>query len=105
QRAGEVRAEGFVGREGGAVEDSRALRRFSFSGCASRRGGHSVLVAARRIAHDALVREILLAIGSREDVRAWAHPTGALPVKTAGGEFWMKFGLKGSPDIMCVVGP
>lgn len=46
--------------------------------------------------HSKLVNEILLAFGSRRDLTLWKNASGAVKI----GERFLRFGLKGSPDII-----
>ncbi len=46
--------------------------------------------------HSKLVNEILLVYGARKDLTLWKNATGAVKI----GERFLRFGLKGSPDIL-----
>jgi hypothetical protein len=48
-----------------------------------------------------LVADILLAIGSRPDVRVWKNATGVAKID----DRVIKFGLKGSADILGILAP
>jgi hypothetical protein len=54
-------------------------------------------------AHMRLKNEILLALGSRRDLKVWNNPTGAfLSIATHNV---VRCGQKGQPDILGVIGP
>lgn len=51
--------------------------------------------------HTGLVADVLLAIGSRPDVRVWKNATGVAKID----DRVIRFGLKGSADIIGILAP
>ena len=49
-----------------------------------------------------LLAQVLLALGSRQDVTIWRNNTGRLPDPRIGGR-WISFGLKGSADVLGII--